>query len=168
MTEIWHAERVVLLTGLQLMLFDISCACLAEAPAALLIALAYWYHLKGSHGWSDRLLGTRGEYIPGVSVTYYAEILHTIFGFAQAVLFVVGVILIARAKKSADFGILFCMIAFNIIINTPAAAEVFHWTCPPPEEFILRDWIRPRSRSVRNATFCGISSRRIPGSTRPN
>jgi hypothetical protein len=49
--EIKHAVWVVILTGLQPILFDISYACLAEAPAALLIALSYWYHLKGRHGW---------------------------------------------------------------------------------------------------------------------
>jgi hypothetical protein len=69
-----------------------------------------------------------GKYVPGVSVTHYVENLHTIFGFAQVVLFVVGVISIVRAKKSADFGILFCIIAINIIVNTLAGAEVFHWT----------------------------------------
>jgi hypothetical protein len=47
-----HAEWVVLLTGLQPVLFDISYACLTEAPTALVITLSYWYHLKGKHGWS--------------------------------------------------------------------------------------------------------------------
>jgi hypothetical protein len=69
-----------------------------------------------------------GKYVPGVSVTHYVENLHTTFGFAQVVLFVVGVIYIVRAKKSADFGILFCILAINIIVNTLAGAEVFHWT----------------------------------------
>ena len=50
--RIKHPAWVVVLTGLQPILFDISYACLAEAPAALLIALAYLYHLKGKHGWS--------------------------------------------------------------------------------------------------------------------
>ncbi len=187
--DIRHAEWVVILTGLQPILFDISYACLAEAPAALLIALSYWSHLKGRHGWSLAmasavflfrfemyafavlmffvylrkrewkilplvLLGPLlwigssaiisgdvmtffrewsafsdlGKYVPGVSVTYYLENLHTIFGFVQVVLFVVGVISIVRAKRSADFGILFCVIAINIIVNTLAGAEVFHWT----------------------------------------
>jgi hypothetical protein len=187
--DIKHAEWVVILTGLQPILFDISYACLAEAPAALLIALSYWYHLKGRPGWGLAiasavflfrfemylfavlmffvylrkrewkilplvLLGpllwigssaiisgdvmtffrewskfsNLGKYVPGVSVTHYVENLHTIFGFAQVVLFVVGVISIVRAKKSADFGILFCIIAINIIVNTLAGAEVFHWT----------------------------------------
>jgi hypothetical protein len=49
--EIKHAAWVVILTGLQPILFDISYTCLAEAPAALLLALSYWYHLKGRHGW---------------------------------------------------------------------------------------------------------------------
>ena len=187
--DIKHAGWVVILTGLQPILFDISYACLAEAPAALLIALSYWYHLKGRPGWGLAiasavflfrfemyvfavlmffvylrkrewkilplvLLGpllwigssaiisgdvmtffrewskfsNLGKYVPGVSVTHYVENLHTIFGFAQVVLFVVGVISIVRAKKSADFGILFCIIAMNIIVNTLAGAEVFHWT----------------------------------------
>jgi hypothetical protein len=50
--NIKHAEWVVLLTGLQPVFFDISYACLAEAPAALLIALSFWCHLKGRPGWS--------------------------------------------------------------------------------------------------------------------
>jgi hypothetical protein len=49
--RIKHAAWVVVLTGLQPVLFDISYTCLAEAPAALLIALSYLYHLKGKHGW---------------------------------------------------------------------------------------------------------------------
>ena len=187
--DIEHAEWVVILTGLQPILFDISYACLAEAPAALLIALSYWYHLKGRPGWGLAiasavflfrfemyvfavlmffvylrkrewkvlplvLLGpllwigssamisgnvmtffrewstfsNLGKYVPGVSLTHYVENLHTIFGFAQVVLFVVGVTFIARAKKSTGFGILFCIIAINIIVNTVAGAEVFHWT----------------------------------------
>jgi hypothetical protein len=187
--NIKHAEWVVILTGLQPILFDISYACLAEAPAALLIALAYWYHLKGRPGWCLAiasavflfrfemyafavlmffvylrkrewrilpfvLLGPLiwigssaiisgdvmtffrewsafshlGKYVPGVSVTHYLKNLHTIFGFAQVVLFVIGVIYIRRAKRIADFGILFYLIAINIIINTVAGAEVFHWT----------------------------------------
>ena len=189
LTGIKHAEWVVILTGLQPILFDISYACLAEAPAALLIALSYWYHLKGRPGWGLAiasavflfrfemyvfavlmffvylakrewkilplvLLGpllwigssamiagdvmtffrewsdfsNLGKYVPGVSVTYYIENLHTIFGFAQVVLFAAGVISIVRAKKIAGFGILFCIIAINIIINTLAGAELFHWT----------------------------------------
>ena len=44
--NIKHAVWVVLLTGLQPVLFDISYACLAEAPAALLLALSYLCHLK--------------------------------------------------------------------------------------------------------------------------
>lgn len=189
MMGIKHAEWVVILTGLQPVLFDVSYACLAEAPAALLIALSYWYHLKGRPGWSLAIasavflfrfemylfavlmffvylrkqewkilplvlfgpvlwIGSSavisgdvstffrewstfshlGKYVPGISVTYYGENLHTIFGYAQVTLFVVGVISIVRAKKSTDFGILFSVIAINIIINTLAGAEVFHWT----------------------------------------
>jgi hypothetical protein len=187
--NIKHAEWVIILTGLQPILFDISYACLAEAPAALLIMLSYWYHLKGRPGWALAiasavflfrfemyvfallmffvylrrgewkilpllLLGpllwigssaiisgdvmtffrewskfsNLGKYVPGVPVTYYIENLHNIFGFAQVVLFVVGVTFIVRAKRSAGFGILFFVIAINIIVNTLAGAEVFHWT----------------------------------------
>ena len=50
--KIKHAEWVVLFTGLQPVLFDISYACLAEAPAALVIVISYWLHLKGERGWS--------------------------------------------------------------------------------------------------------------------
>jgi hypothetical protein len=187
--HIKHAAWIVILTGLQPILFDVSYACLAEAPAALLIALSYLYHLKGKPGWGLALasalflfrfemflyavmmffvylwkrewmilplvllgpllwIGSSaiisgdvmtffrewsrfshlGKYVPGVSVTYYAQNLQNIFGFAQVLLFVTGVIFIVRAKKSADYGIPFCIIAMNIIINTLAGAEVFHWT----------------------------------------
>jgi hypothetical protein len=50
--NIRHAAWAVILTGLQPILFDISYACLAETPAALVLALSYWSHLKGRHGWS--------------------------------------------------------------------------------------------------------------------
>jgi hypothetical protein len=50
--NIRHAAWVVLLTGLQPVLFDISYACLAEMPAAFVLALSFWCHLKGRHGWS--------------------------------------------------------------------------------------------------------------------
>jgi len=46
--EIKHAEWVVLFTGLQPVLFDISYSCLAEAPTALVLVASYWLHLKGS------------------------------------------------------------------------------------------------------------------------
>jgi hypothetical protein len=184
-----HAEWVVILTGLQPIFFDVSYACLAELPAAFLMVLSYWCHLKGKAGWALAiasavflfrfemylfallmflvylgkgmwkilplvLLGPLlwigssaiisgdvmtffrewsafsklGKYVPGVPVTYYAENLHSIFGFVQVVLFGVGVIFIVRAKRSADFGILLFVIATNIIVNTLAGAEVFHWT----------------------------------------
>jgi hypothetical protein len=187
--HIKHAAWVVILTGLQPILFDISYACLAEAPAALLIALSYWYHLKGRPGWGLALasivflfrfemyfyaavmffvylwkrewkilpllllgpllwigqsaiisgdvmtffrewsrFSNLGKYVPGISVTYYLENLHTIFGFAQVLLFFVGVVFIARTKKTSQYAILFGLIAINIIINTLAGAEVFHWT----------------------------------------
>jgi hypothetical protein len=187
--EIQHAAWVVILTGLQPILFDVSYACLAETPAALLIALSYWYHLKARHGWclaiasavflfrfemygiavlmsvvylrnrewrilplvllgplvwigssaiisGDAMTFFRewsnfsdlGKYVVGTSLTHYIENLHTIFGFVQVVLFVVGVIFIVLAKKSSDFGIVYCVIAMNIIVNTLAGAEVLHWT----------------------------------------
>jgi hypothetical protein len=47
-----HAEWVVLLTGLQPILFDLSYACMSEMPTALVLTLAYYYHLKEKHGWS--------------------------------------------------------------------------------------------------------------------
>jgi hypothetical protein len=47
-----HAEWVVLLVGLQPVLFDLSYSCMTEMPAAFMIALSYLYHLKGKHGWS--------------------------------------------------------------------------------------------------------------------
>jgi hypothetical protein len=50
--KIRHAEWAILLTGLQPVLFDISYACLAEMPAALVLAFSLWCHLKGRHGWS--------------------------------------------------------------------------------------------------------------------
>ena len=40
-----HAEWVVLLAGLQPILFDLSYACMTEMPAAFMIALSYLYHL---------------------------------------------------------------------------------------------------------------------------
>jgi hypothetical protein len=50
-----HAEWVVILVGLQPILFDLSYACMTEVPAAFMIALSYLYHLKGKHGWSMAL-----------------------------------------------------------------------------------------------------------------
>jgi hypothetical protein len=187
--KIRHAVWVVILTGLQPILFDISYACLSETPAALVLALSYWCHLRGRHGWSLAiasavflfrfemyvfallifflsllrrewrilplvLLGPLlwigssavisgdvmtffgewskfshlGKYVSGIPLLYYAENLHTIFGIAQVILFAAGVIVIARAKRTAEFGIPFCAIALNIVINTLAGAEVFHWT----------------------------------------
>ncbi|MFH0988852.1 MAG: hypothetical protein V1799_02425 [bacterium] len=184
-----HAEWVVLLTGLQPILFDISYACLAEAPAALLIVLAYWLHLKGKHAgsltlasavflfrfemfvfalimlalytrrrewkilplvllgpfvwiaWTTILSGdlftffrewsrfsNLGKFIPGVSVTHYLQNLQTIFGFAQLILFIAGVAFITRTHRTSGYWILYCTIVLNIIINTLAGAEVFHWT----------------------------------------
>ncbi len=184
-----HAGWVVLLTGLQPILFDISYACLNEAPTALVIMLSYWFHLRKKFGWGLAiaslvflfrfemysfallmflvylwkrewkilplvLLGpllwigystiisgdvmtffrewsrfsNLGKYIPGVSVTHYLENLQTIFGFGQVLLFTIGVVFITRAKRNAEYGIIYCTIAINIIINTLAGAEVFNWT----------------------------------------
>jgi hypothetical protein len=187
--NIRHAVWVVILTGLQPILFDISYACLAETPAALVLALSYWCHLKGRYGWSLALasavflfrfemfafalllfilslqrrewrilplvllgpllwIGSSaiisgnimtffrewskfshlGKYVPGIPVMFYIENLHTVFGTAQVLLFAAGVIFIVRSKRTAGFGILFCAIAINIVVNTLAGAEVFHWT----------------------------------------
>jgi hypothetical protein len=184
-----HAEWVVLLTGLQPVLFDISYACLNEAPTAIVIMLSYWFHLKKKPGWSiaiaslvflfrfemysfallmflvylwkrewkylplvllgpllwigySAIISGDGmtffrewsrfshleKFVPGVSVTHYLENLQTIFGYGQVILFVTGVVFITRAKRNADFGIIYCTIAINIIINTLTGAEVFHWT----------------------------------------
>jgi hypothetical protein len=68
------------------------------------------------------------KFIPGVSVTHYVENLHTTFGFAQVAFFVAGIAFIVRAKRSADFGILFGTIAITLIVHTLAGAEIFHWT----------------------------------------
>ena len=187
--NIRHAVWVVILTGLQPILFDISYACLAEAPAALLLALSYWLHLKGRHGWcltiasavflfrfemygfallmsliylrqrewrilplvllgpvawigssaiisGDVLTFFRewshfsdlGKYVAGSSLTHYIENLHTVFGYVQMALFVTGVIFIGLAKKSSDFGIIYFILALDVVVNTLASAEVLHWT----------------------------------------
>jgi hypothetical protein len=184
-----HAEWVVLLTGLQPILFDISYACLNEAPTVLVIVLSYLCYLKKKPGWSMAiaslvflfrfemylfalliflvylwkrewkilpliLLGpllwigsstiisgdiftffrewlhfsNLEKFKPGGSVTHYIENLQTIFGYGQVVLFAIGVVFITRAKRNADYGIIYCTIAINIIINTLTGAEVFHWT----------------------------------------
>ena len=184
-----HAEWVVLLVGLQPILFDLSFACMTEIPAAFMISLSYYYHLKGKHGWSLALasavilcrsemyifaglmflvyaykrewrilplvligpllwIGSTtiisgnimtffkewkhftdiGKFIPGASLTHYVANLQTAFGFAQAILIAAGVIFIARAKKSADFGIIYAAIAITVIFHTIAGAEIFHWT----------------------------------------
>jgi hypothetical protein len=47
-----HAEWIVLLTGLQPILFDLSYAVMAEMPTAFVLTLSYYYHIKGKHGWS--------------------------------------------------------------------------------------------------------------------
>ena len=184
-----HAEWVIVLVGLQPILFDLSYACMTEVPAACMIALSYMYHLKGKHGlslvvasmvilcrtemyifagliflvyaykheWKILplvLIGpllwigsttvisgnimtffkewahfsNLGKFIPGVSVTHYVANLHTTFGFAQSILFVAGVIFITRAKRNADFGILYATIAITIILHTLAGSDIFHWT----------------------------------------
>jgi len=187
--EIRHAVWVVLLTGLQPVLFDVSYACLAETPAALLLALSFLCHVKRRHGWSLALasavflfrfemyayallmlilyargrewrilplaalgpllwIGSSavisgdittffrewstyshlGKYVEGISVLYYAENLHAIFGIAQVILSAAGLIFIVRAGRTSQFGVPLFAIAVNILVNTLAGAEVFHWT----------------------------------------
>ena len=187
--RIKHAEWVVILVGLQPILFDLSYACMTELPAAFMISLSYYCHLKEKHGWSLVLASAVilcrsemyifavlmflvyaykrnwkilplvlvgpllwiastsiiagniftffkewkhftdiGKFIPGASLTHYVENLHTTFGVAQTILFIAGVIFIARAKRSVDFGILYATIAITIIFHTIAGAEIFHWT----------------------------------------
>jgi hypothetical protein len=184
-----HAEWIVILVGLQPILFDLSYACMTEMPAAFMISLSYYYHLKGKHGWSLVLasavilcrsemylfagvmfllyaykrewnilplvlvgpllwIGSTtlisgniltfikewkhftdiGKFIPGASLTHYIANLHTTFGYAQAILFAAGVIFIARAKRSAEFGIIYAAIAITLLFHTIAGAEIFHWT----------------------------------------
>jgi hypothetical protein len=184
-----HAEWVILLVGLQPILFDLSYACMTEVPAACMIMLSYYFHLKAKNGWSLLLasmvilcrtemmifaglmflvyaskrewkilpliivgpllwIGSTtlisgdimtffrewkhftnlGKFIPGVSLTHQVENLHTTYGYAQVILFIAGVIFIARAKRSAEFGILYAAIAMTIIFHTIAGAEIFHWT----------------------------------------
>jgi len=187
--EIRHAEWVVLLVGLQPILFDLSYACMTELPATFLITLSYLLHLKHKYGWSMALasavilcrsemyifaslmfcvyawkrewkilplvllgpllwigsttlisgdvmtffrewskFSNLGKFIPGVSVTHYLENLHTTFGFAQVVLFIVGTVCILKAKRVGDFGIFYGTIMITLAIHTLAGAEVFHWT----------------------------------------
>jgi hypothetical protein len=184
-----HAEWVVLLTGLQPILFDISYSCMNEIPAALVIVLSYWSHLKGRHGWSLAIASLAimcrpeayvfaglmflaylyhrewkllplvvigpviwialtasisgslltfftewsayshvKKYLPGVSVFFYPQHLADIFGIAQVLFFAIGVVAVARAKKTADYAIMYATIASSIILNTLTGAEVFHWT----------------------------------------
>jgi len=184
-----HAEWIVILVGLQPILFDLSYACMTEMPAAFMISLSYYYHLKGKHGWSLVLasavilcrsemylfagvmfllyaykrewnilplvlvgpllwIGSTtlisgniltffkewkhftdiGKFIPGASLTHYIANLHTTFGYAQAFLFAAGVIFITRAKRSAEFGIIYAAIAITLLFHTIAGAEIFHWT----------------------------------------
>ncbi len=73
-----HAEWVVLLVGLQPILFDLSYACMTEMPAAFMIALSYLYHLKGKHGLSLTLASavflcrTEMYLFAGVMFLFYA------------------------------------------------------------------------------------------------
>jgi hypothetical protein len=73
-----HAEWVILLAGLQPILFDLSYACMTEMPAAFMIALSYFYHLKGKHGWSLTLASvvflcrTEMYLFAGVMFLFYA------------------------------------------------------------------------------------------------
>jgi hypothetical protein len=184
-----HAEWVVLLVGLQPVLFDLSYSCMTEMPTAFIITLSYLYFLKGKHGWSLAiasaailcrtemylfagvmffvfvrkrewkilplvLLGpllwivsttiisgdvmtffrewskfsNLTKFIPGVPVTHYVENLHTTFGYAQLILFITGIVFIAKTKRNVEFGIFFVTIAATLIIHTLAGAEIFHWT----------------------------------------
>jgi len=187
--KIRHAAWVVVLAGFQPVLFDVSYACLAEAPAALVLALSLLSHMKGRHGWSLAiasavflfrfemygfaffllflyarhrewrilplvLLGPLlwigssalisgdvmtffrewssfshlGKYVAGIPLLYYLEHLHSIFGITQVLLFGAGAAFIVAAQRTADYGLILCAIALNIIVNTLAGAEVFHWT----------------------------------------
>jgi hypothetical protein len=69
-----------------------------------------------------------GKFIPGVSVTHYIINLHAIFGLMQVLLFIAGAVFIAKAKRSAEFGIIYSTIALTIMLHTLAGAEMFHWT----------------------------------------
>ena len=187
--RIKHAEWIIILVGLQPVLFDLSYACMTEVPAAWMIMVSYFYHLKGRYGWSLVLASLvilcrtemflyaglmfliyaykrewkilplivvgpilwvvsttlisgdimtffkewthfthLGKFVPGVSLTHHFENLHTTFGYAQVILLIAGVIVIAKAKRSAEFGILYAAIAMTIIFHTIAGAEIFHWT----------------------------------------
>jgi hypothetical protein len=184
-----HAEWVVILTGLQPILFDLSYACMNEVPAALMVVLSYWFYLKERHAlsltiaslgimcrpetyvfaviliavyawkrkwkllpialvgpllWiiSSALISGNSmtffsewakyskveKYIPGVSLSYYIANLHVVFGIAQMLLFIAGVFIILRAKKSADFAVMYAAIAVTIVLNTLSGAESLHWT----------------------------------------
>lgn len=184
-----HPEWVVLLTGLQPVLFDISYACLAEAPAALLLVLSYWLHLKQKPGWCLAIASTvflfrfemyafavlmsaiylmkrqwrilpllvlgpviwigsstiisgdpmtffrewshfsgLGKYVDGISLTFYLENLHTIFGVAQVAFFAIGVVFIALGRKMPEYALILSVPVIGIIVNTLAGAEMFHWS----------------------------------------
>jgi hypothetical protein len=47
---------------------------------------------------------------------------------AQLLLFAAGAVFIAKAKRSAEFGIIYCTIAATIVLHTLAGASMFHWT----------------------------------------
>lgn len=68
------------------------------------------------------------KYVAGSSLTHYTENLHTIFGFVRVIFFAAGVIFIALAKKSADFGIVYSLMAISVIVTTLAGTEALHWT----------------------------------------
>jgi len=69
-----------------------------------------------------------GKFIPGASLTHYIENLHTTFGIVQTILFAAGVVLVARAKRTGEFAVLYATIAITLIFHTIAGAEIFHWT----------------------------------------
>ncbi len=184
-----HAEWVVLLAGLQPVLFDISYTCLNEVPAALAVVLAYWYHLRNRHAaslaiaslgimcrpeayifagilfvaylrrreWTLLPLVLLGpivwiasttvisgnittfftqwagysnveKYMTGISLAYYVENLHIVFGIAQVLFFAAGAVVIARSGKSADAAIPYAFIAATVLLNTLSGSELLHWT----------------------------------------
>ncbi|HVN49398.1 MAG TPA: hypothetical protein VMU30_11335 [Bacteroidota bacterium] len=69
-----------------------------------------------------------GKFIPGIPVTHYFTHLYAIFGAAQVLLFAAGAVFIAKAKRSAEFGIIYGTIFATLILHTLAGAEIFHFT----------------------------------------
>jgi hypothetical protein len=69
-----------------------------------------------------------GKYVDGISLTFYLENLHTIFGVAQVTFFAIGVVFLALGKKMAEYGLILSVPVIGIIVNTLAGAEMFHWS----------------------------------------